>query len=169
MFKWTQSHFVINIFTFSSSCLVSWNFDITCSVVKILLSYKMNEREGAVHTPIFQSLRVCRFSSSRSEPLDSYSSYLYDGILLNLSKTSEKSRWEKSRMLQMNPPYRITFMPARKPSQTGLLFTHKNGDFSARRRLAARLSLMWRITYRIGVYATPDSFSCRYENLAAIG
>lgn len=67
----------------------------------------MNEREGAVHTPIFQSLRVCRFSSSRSEPLDSYSSYLYDGILLNLSKTSEKSRWKKSRMLQMNPPYRI--------------------------------------------------------------
>ena len=67
----------------------------------------MNEREGAVHTPIFQSLRVCRFSSSRSEPLDSYTSYLYDGILLNLSKTSEKSQWKKARMLQMNPLYRI--------------------------------------------------------------
>lgn len=107
MFKRTQSHFVINIFTFSLSCLVSWNFDITCSVVKILLSYKMNEREGAVHTPIFQSLRVCRFSSSRSEPLDSYTSYLYDGILLNLSKTSEKSQWKKARTLQMNPPSRI--------------------------------------------------------------
>ena len=51
MFKRTQSHFVINISTFSSSCLVSWNFDITCSVVKILLSYKMNERESAVLYP----------------------------------------------------------------------------------------------------------------------
>ena len=108
MFKRTQGHFVVNIFTFSSLFLVSWNFDITCSVVKILLSYKMNERESAVLYPDISESKGLSFqkpcSSSRSEPLDSYSSYLYDGILLNLSKTSEKSQWKKSRMLQMNPP-----------------------------------------------------------------
>ena len=71
----------------------------------------MNEREGAILYPDISESKSLSFqkpcSSSRSEPLNSYSSYLYDGILLNLSKTSEISQWKKARTLQMNPPYRI--------------------------------------------------------------
>ena len=67
--------------------------------------------------------------------------------------------------LPITNTYRIAFAPERKPYWNGLLFTHKNVDFGA----ISEMDLKWRITYRIGVHTTLDSFSWRQERLFGVG